>query len=150
MQPKSSERRGQLLDFAFLVFDMLAGDRVEFLDFHFFRHRSSILFGYIEMPGPCRGIQSNLDRCRFSHVTSSGSRQMAGQTFEGRTYIVALGVVNFPVLRMAELRRSKGDAQSVLARTVCKPDSVQRPSLLDDHSSSRRVAATAQAAYPDQ
>ena len=150
LQTKSSGLRGQLLNFAFLVFDMLAGDGIEFLNFHFVRHCSSILFGYIEMPGPCRGIQSNLERCRFSHVTSSGSRRMAGRTFEGCTYIVALGIVNFPVLRFAELRQSRVDAQSVPARTVCKPDSVQRPSLLDDHSSSRRVAAIAQAAYPDQ
>jgi len=50
----------QLLDLAFLVDHMLADHRVEFLDFHLFRHISLVLGRGIEMTGTGAGNELDL------------------------------------------------------------------------------------------
>ncbi len=54
---RSSTSPGWLLDFGFFVRNMLAGNRIKLLDFHFSRHGLFIFGGGVEVPGSCRGLQ---------------------------------------------------------------------------------------------
>ena len=42
-----------LLDLAFIVLNMLARDRVIFLDDHFFGHGAGIFLGHVKVAGVC-------------------------------------------------------------------------------------------------
>ncbi len=46
-----------LFDFPFLVHHVLAHYRVEFLDFHLFRHVAFVFCGRIKVPGSGTGVQ---------------------------------------------------------------------------------------------
>ena len=65
-----TKKQDRLLDLAFLVFDMLADNRVVFTHHHLFSHRTGVFLGHIEMASISGRIQTNFHRCRFRHWSS--------------------------------------------------------------------------------
>jgi len=67
--------RTRLLDLAFLVLDMLADDRVVFLDNHLFSHGAGVFLRYVEMARIRGRVQTYLNRRRFRHFFSPAAGQ---------------------------------------------------------------------------
>ena len=57
----------ELLDFGFFELDVLAHDRVVFVEFKLGGLRTRVLFGHIEVTGIRGGNQLDLDDVRFGH-----------------------------------------------------------------------------------
>jgi len=65
--PRHYRSGDQLLDLAFLIFDVLAYNGIVLFDDHLFGHCTGVLFGDVEMPGPRGGVQADLDGGRLRH-----------------------------------------------------------------------------------
>src|SRR5690606_27259820 len=57
-----------LAQLGFLVFDVLAGNGVEFLDHHFFRRVALVFGGGVEVTGACGRFEFDFLAYTFSHV----------------------------------------------------------------------------------
>src|SRR5205823_5337806 len=60
LKPPRARLGSASLELRFLVEDVLAGDGIEFLDLHLFRHRFLVLGRGVEVPGSSRGFQFDL------------------------------------------------------------------------------------------
>lgn len=114
---------GRLLYFAFPVFDMPARDGIVFPHHHLFGHFARIFPGDVEMAGIGGGVQANLDRCGFCHISCS----LEGRHAPTRN---PSGPANDPARRQSQLNSCRcggaepTDGSRSNARTACKPDSV--------------------------
>src|SRR5687768_8450354 len=66
-RPRDAEAGRILLDLAFLELDVLAHDRVVFLDDHLLGHRTGVLLGDVEEAGVGGRVQADLDGSRLGH-----------------------------------------------------------------------------------
>ena len=62
-----SVRQSSLLDFAFLEFDMLFGNRVVLFQNELFGHRAGILFRHVEKARISRRVEADFDSCWLRH-----------------------------------------------------------------------------------
>ena len=73
--PLICRRAKGLLDFAFLILDMLAGHGIVLTDRHFLGHSTRVFLGHVEVASASGRVQTDLDCRRLRHGMSPASKR---------------------------------------------------------------------------
>ena len=110
----------QLLDFAFLVFNVLAHNWVILVDCHFLSHRTCVFLSDVKVASPRGGVQADFDCGWLRHISNLLE---CGPRLAQRMDSCIGAFYNCPVLSQPQSVQII-EYRQISARVACKPDSV--------------------------